>query len=68
MAYTVTDDLRDHYDKVRQARGWSWDTLADYFDKTGNDPASPALAKWAREQAGADKSQRAAKPAKEKRG
>lgn len=49
-----------HYDAVRQARGWSWETLAGYFSQQATDPASPGLAEWAREQAAA-KPQRAAK-------
>lgn len=68
MAYEVTDDLREHYDKLRQARGWSWETLADYFEQQTTDHTSPNLAKWAREQAAEPKAKRAAKSATEKRG
>lgn len=50
-----------HYDALRQARGWSWETLAGYFDAQRSDPASPRLAKWARSQAEAE-------PVKAKRG
>lgn len=52
---------QEHYDQLRQVRGWSWETLADYFDSQRADPASPRLAEWARGQA-------AAKPSKSKRG
>lgn len=45
-----------HYDAIRQARGWSWDTLADYFEQQTVDPASPSLAAWARSQADAEPS------------
>lgn len=50
-----------HYDALRQARGWSWETLADYFEQQRSDPSSPRLAKWARSQAEAE-------PTKAKRG
>lgn len=57
----VPVEEQEHYDSIRQARGWSWDTLADYFDTQRTDPSSPRLAAWAREQAQAT-------PAKAKRG
>lgn len=69
MAYEVTEDLAKHYDAVRQARGWSWETLAESFERQVGDPASPRLAKWAREQAEADTSARGKRnPDKETRG
>lgn len=59
-----------HYDAIREARGWSWATLADYFEKQTTDPASPRLAEWARSQADAKpaKAKRGAENATEKRG
>lgn len=67
-AYEVTDDLREHYNRIREQRGWSWETLADYFEQQTTDHTSPNLAKWARAQAEAAPSKRAAKSGTEKRG
>jgi hypothetical protein len=66
--YEVTDELKAHYDQIRQQRDWSWQTLADYFAQQTVDPASEFLESWAREQATSDKQARAKAPAKEKRG
>lgn len=66
--YTVTPAEAKHYDELRQARGWSWETLADYFEKNSPaDPTAPFFAEWARSQAKAPASKRAKKPAVEKR-
>lgn len=48
--YTVSDAEAEHYNLIRIQRGWSWDTLADYFDQCGSDPSAPFLAEWARSQ------------------
>ncbi len=49
--YPVTDDLQEHWHVIRAQRGWSWDTLADYFEKhCGADPTTPGLIAWARSQ------------------
>lgn len=60
--YSLTDAQKDHFNALREARGWSWETLADELDKEIYDPATPALAKWARAQANAE-----AKPARARR-
>lgn len=66
--YAPDDAQKEHFDAIRKQRGWSWETLADYFDQNGQtDPATPHLAAWAREQAKAAPSKRAAKKATEKR-
>lgn len=67
----VPEAEKVHYDALRQARDWSWETLADYFGQQVTDPASPRLAAWARSQAedkGAAGSARARKQGTEKRG
>lgn len=58
--YHVTEQDVTHYDAIREARGWDWSTLADYFDNEKADPASPYLAEWARAQDKAPKGKRAA--------
>lgn len=63
MAYTVTEDLEKHYDEIRKARDWSWETLADYFALQTIDPASRALEAWAREQAEAEPAARSRRTA-----
>lgn len=56
--YAPDDALRKHYDDLRQTRGWSWATLAEYFESQWTDPSSPHLAAWARTQAEATPAKR----------
>lgn len=66
--YTVTPEEAEHYDKVRQQRDWSWETLANYFETCSPaDPTAPFLAAWARGQGAVPTSKRAKAPATEKR-
>lgn len=65
--YSVTDELAAHYNGVREQRGWSWETLAAYFEQQDTDPTSRNLAEWAQAQAEAPKSKRAKTPPTEKR-
>jgi hypothetical protein len=66
--YGVTDEQKAHFNKLREDRGWSWELLAEDFERQWTDPSAQNLAAWARAQ-GADKSARgAAKKAPEKRG
>lgn len=49
--YTVSDAEAEHYNTIRIQRGWSWDTLADYFERNcPADPTAPFFAAWARSQ------------------
>lgn len=49
--YPVTDELAAHWNQLRVTRGWSWETLADYFERhCGTDPCTPGLVAWARSQ------------------
>jgi hypothetical protein len=49
--YTVSDAEAEHYNTLRVQRGWSWDTLADYFENNcPADPTAPFYAEWARSQ------------------
>jgi hypothetical protein len=59
--YEVTDELKAHWHTIRAQRGWSWSTLADYFERyCQTDPTTPNLIAWARSQDD-DKSARAKK-------
>jgi hypothetical protein len=67
--YDVSDELKAHYNKLREDRGWSWDTLAEDFERQWTDPGAPGLAAWARAQGKPSaKSSRAADKGTEKRG
>lgn len=60
--HTVTADEAAHYDAIRQQRGWSWATLAAYFETCSPaDPTAPFFAEWARGQEEAPRSRRAKK-------
>lgn len=62
--YTVTQAQAEHFDNLRQARGWSWTDLADNLERAHpehDDPATPGLVAWARANAAEDKSARAKK-------
>jgi hypothetical protein len=48
--YSVTEEQRAHFSKLREDRGWSWEQLAEDFDRAWTDPSAPALAEWARAQ------------------
>jgi hypothetical protein len=55
--YPVTDELKEHWHIIRAQRGWSWDVLADYFERyCQTDPTTPGLIEWARSQGKADAS------------
>ena len=41
---SINPDTAAIYVQIRDERGWSWDQMADEFDKN----ASPDLAEWAR--------------------
>ncbi len=59
--YEVTDEQAEHYTRLKEDRGWDWETLARSFEEHSyRDPASSFLATWARAQGG-DKSARADK-------
>lgn len=64
--YTVTEAEAEHYNQIRITRGWSWETLADYFDQCGTDPTAPFFATWARSQTEAIPTKRAAKKGTER--
>ena len=50
--YALTDELKTHWNGLREERGWSWEVLADYFERYClHDPATPGLLAWARSQA-----------------
>ncbi len=38
------DEIRENYDRLRQERGWDWETLAVSLDRQNE----PTLAEWAR--------------------
>jgi hypothetical protein len=44
-ASQVDEHIRENYEQVRQERGWSWEQMANEFDKQN----SGLLARWARE-------------------
>lgn len=49
--YPITEELQEHWHTIRAQRGWSWGTLADYFEKhCSTDPTTPGLIAWARGQ------------------
>jgi hypothetical protein len=53
--YPVTEENAAHWHTLRAQRGWSWDTLVDYFERyCGTDPATPGLIAWAKEQGKAE--------------
>jgi hypothetical protein len=57
--YPVTDELAAHWNQLRITRGWSWEVLADYFERyCGHDPCTPGLVEWARSQSDAAPSKR----------
>lgn len=70
--YSVTDELKAHYDKIRQDRDWDWATLADNLERdSATDPATAGIVAWCREEANrsdGDKSARGKHEGVEKRG
>lgn len=53
--YPVTEENAAHWGTLRAQRGWSWDTLVDYFERyCGHDPATPGLIDWAKAQGAAE--------------
>lgn len=71
--YPLTEELKAHWNSLREQRGWDWATLADCLERySAGDPTTPALAEWARSQTGAKRTakkgtERATKTAPEKR-
>lgn len=71
--YPLTDELKAHWNGLREQRGWDWETLADCLERhSDTDPTTPGLVAWARSQAGAKRTakkgtERATKSAPEKR-
>jgi hypothetical protein len=58
--FDVTDEVAAHYNSLREARGWSWELLAEDFERSTMDPASLKLAEWARSQSGAKRGRKGA--------
>jgi hypothetical protein len=67
-AYPLTDELKAHWEQLRQDRGWSWGVLADYLERYClHDPATPNILAWVKEQDTAPKSTRGKKSGTETR-
>lgn len=51
--FLIPDDTQSNYERVRVERGWSWEQMAEQFDKDGE----RQLAAWSRAKAAGDDGQ-----------
>lgn len=62
MAIEISETEAEHWNGVRESRGWTWAQLADDLERNNqHDPATHGIVEYARGRVEADKSPRAAK-------